>query len=172
MKSDTAGEGTGAAGIRSCFLFAVLNASEAQRNFKKFRDPVALEVSRELAHRLSADGFTVTVPKPGKACDAAFKIRVQDFNVLAIVLAKRSGTHVEFSVLTSCIRPLWRPVTPQVILEGWVRACEAIEKGLRQDRNITSLQWLTEDQADAYSEEAGSGVKQSPATVGGRKGSE
>jgi len=142
-------EAAGSDQVRSHFLFRVPVSSEAEQHVKRFRDPLALDIFRKLANRLRAQGFDVSQAKSGSACDAIFTTRFSEFRVIAIILAKRSVGVVECDVLTWCLRPFWRHVIPQVVSESWIRTCSAMEQILRENPSITSLQRLSENEAEA-----------------------
>jgi hypothetical protein len=154
MKFGKMAEASHANQIKSSFIFTATAVSEAKENNRRFRDPLGLDISRRIASQLRAGGFSVTDVKPGSACDAAFNIRFPKFDVVSILLANRSSGIVKCSIATWCVRAFWRRVSPQEVSEGWTRACTAIEKALTQDPTVTSLLWLTEEEADAHYDKA------------------
>jgi hypothetical protein len=136
--------------IKSSFLFTIPNESRDKQGRTLFRDPLGLDIFRKIASQLRADGFEATEAAPGKACVAAFEIRFPKFDVSAMLLTSRRADTVQCRVSTWCTTALWRRVPPKLVSEGWIRACEAIEKILRQDSNVTVLTWMTEKDAKFY----------------------
>jgi hypothetical protein len=134
--------------IKSRFLFTIPIKSDGKQKVSAFRDPLGLDFFRTVADQLRASGFQVSKVKPGKACVASFEISFPEFEVLAILLAHRPTASVmQCRVQTRCLRPLWRSVSPHLVSEGWIRVCAAIEKILRHDPSVTSLLWMTENEA-------------------------
>jgi hypothetical protein len=126
-------DAAGADQIKNLFLFTIPNKSRDKQGRTFFRDPLGLDVFRKVANQLRADGFQATEATPGKACVAAFEISFPKFDVCALLQTSRHGYTVRCSVITWCTRPLWRHVSPQLVSEGWIQSCAAIEKILRRD---------------------------------------
>ena len=136
--------------IRSSFLFTIPNKSRDKQGRTLFRDPLGLDMFRKIASQLRVDGFQATEAVPGKACVAAFEIHFPRFDFFAMLLTSRRADTVQCRVSTWCTTPLWRRVPPQLVSEGWISACEAIEKILRQDPNVRELTWITEKEAKSH----------------------
>ncbi|MGA8437824.1 MAG: hypothetical protein WB762_14860 [Candidatus Sulfotelmatobacter sp.] len=136
--------------IKSSFLFTIPNKSRDKQGRTLFRDPLGLDIFRKIARQLRTEGFQATEAAPGKACVAAFEIRFPKFDVFAMLLTSRRADTVQCRVSTWCTTALWRRVSPELVSEGWIRACEAIEKILRQDSNVTALTWMTEKDAKSH----------------------
>jgi hypothetical protein len=149
--------------MRSCFLITARVRSTAPDSIKRFRDPIAIEILQRVAIRLRAEGFLVTEPRPGKACDGGFDVRFPKFSVTAILLAKRSAAAAHCIVLTWCSRPFWRRLSPQAVSEGWIRVCSAIEAALNSDvaaLELESVQRFTENEGESVWEAIGAEVPQ------------
>jgi hypothetical protein len=131
--------------VKSCFVFAISGDTLEGKAPRVFRDPVGPQVGGKIADQLRARGFRVTAVKPGKACDAAFGIKFPKFNVTVVLTVTRRAEIVECDVLTWCIKRFWRSVSDGTLSEEWGRVCVVIYETLRQDTDVTSLQWLTED---------------------------
>lgn len=133
--------------IKSCFVFTVACSTLDTKVLRPFRDPLGPLLGTRIANQLRAQGFRVTAVKPGKACDAGFGVEFPKFQVAAVLSVTRRSGVIECDVLTWCIKHLWRRVSPDSLADGWTSVCVAINEILRQDSNVTALQWLTEDQA-------------------------
>jgi|SRR5580692_7769859 hypothetical protein len=96
-------------------------------------------------------GFSACLPSSnahGKPVGTeAFYVRLREFDVIVVVFPECAAEFREYRVRTSCLRPFWRPVSPQSVSEGWIRACGAIERTLREDLKATSLLRLTDKEA-------------------------
>jgi RHS repeat-associated protein len=148
-------DAAGAERIKSRFLFTIPKKSDDKEKVGAFRDPLGLDFFRTVADQLRTSGFQVTEAKPGKACVASFAIRFPKFEVFAILLAHRpTADVVQCRVQTWCLRPLLRVVSPDLVSEEWMRVCAAIEKILRHDPNVTSLLWMTENEARVQERDA------------------
>jgi hypothetical protein len=136
--------------IKSRFLFKVPVPLGAPP--KRFRDPVALEIFQRLAEHLRKKGLKVTDPKPGKACDAAFRIEFRGYLVVVIILAERTQGFVDCSILTWCARSVWHlsKLSQEEVFEGWSHACSMIDQALSQHTQVISLRRMTETEADTH----------------------
>lgn len=134
--------------VKSQFFFAAKNDGLDRTRVKRFRDPLGLEILCQVAGCLRADGFQVTDPKEGKACDAIFCVQFADMEVSVVLGANRPGDRIECFVLTWVpkrwrLRPFWRLPFPQRTSENWNGVCDAIERALKGNANVLSLTRLT-----------------------------
>jgi len=135
--------------LKSRFVFNLVHSAAGQGSPRLFRDPDAPHVCARLATKLCAEGYVVTEPRPGKACDAGFEVKFPDFSVIVIILASHRDSSTECLLLTFCRKSLLRRVPIQSAYDRWASLCTAIEQGLRDDANVTCLLSLTriEDEA-------------------------
>jgi hypothetical protein len=141
--------------IKCCLRFAISSDSLNKQEITTFRDPLGLELFRRVATQLRSEGFQVTNAKPGKACVAAFKVRFPQFSVFAMLRAHRPTPDiVQCKVDTWCLRAIWHRASSQLVSEGWISLCAAIERILRQDLKVMSLICVTKNEARALDHEA------------------
>jgi hypothetical protein len=114
------------------------------------RNALGLCIFGRIADRLRVEGFQVTEPKRGINCDAALRVKLEDFNVTAVLGVERRARTIRCSILTWCVRRFWHRVSPSAVSDSWCRLCAAIEQILRLDLNCTSLSWLTREEAEAH----------------------
>lgn len=136
--------------LKSCFAFKVPNESPEQSPPKPFRDPFGSQILSEICSRLRAEGFQLSDPKPGRACDSGSTARCPGLKLEVVVLVKRSQTSIDCALLTWRTRPAWRRISSPSVLCQWEGLCAAIERILREDLKITPLLWLTREQAEAH----------------------
>ncbi len=135
--------------LKSRFVFTVARGSGGWPTARRFRDPVGMQICDRLVGRLRADGFTVTKPTPGNACDAGFGVKFSDFTVSVVLLVGRRVDSTECALLTWCSKSLWRRVSVDSAYANWAELCTGIERGLRDDPSVTSLLSLTWNEAEA-----------------------
>jgi hypothetical protein len=106
---------------------------------RPFRDPAGLDISQKIASGLRQQGYEVTEPKNGKACDAVFRCKFKDFSITAVLAIddRREGV-VKCRLLTWKSRktPLARllqrdPPMSTAMEEQWKRLCSALDEQLR-----------------------------------------
>jgi hypothetical protein len=133
--------------IKSSFTFTLPVDSGPEIARSPFRDPVGLEAMVFVADRMRTDGFKVTRVRPGSYYCAGFDVRLPEFHVKATLDAERTDGILDCILDTHCSTLLWRSVPPEVVSNGWIRCCSAIEGILRQYPGTTSLLWLTQEEA-------------------------
>jgi hypothetical protein len=147
--SDRTAEASGTDQPKNCFTFTV-PVSGSKQLVKRFRDPIALDVLRDLAERLGAEGFTVTEAKPGKACDGGFSIRFEKFDVEVVIAAQRRADVADCWILTWCIKHIWKRASERLVSERLEAACTSIGRALAENPKVASLHRMTQDEADSH----------------------
>lgn len=133
--------------VKSQFVFQLpVHTPDGQQNWKPFRDPVALSTLETLARLLRDKGCSVSLPKPGKACDAAFHVTFPSVIVTVITLVERTNQTVQFSVFSwpyqtfkQCITR--RASSPDEFSE-WVEVCADLNDILTRTLKPESLEWV------------------------------
>ena len=85
---------------RSSFQFKLRQPLGENINVSFFRDPAAIPLLEKIADSLRAGGYQVTQPKPGKACHGAFHVDFPNVKIVVILLVRRIGDQIEFTILT------------------------------------------------------------------------
>lgn len=141
--------------VQSCFVFTVPSGRSEQPSAKLFRDPFGPHLLERVARLLSAQGFEVTTVRPGRACDAGFKVRLDRLVIQVALLVKRREKDTECALLTWCCRPflhrVWHRALEKRESDEWSRLSAEIDTILRKnlsDLNLGSLLSLTRKQAE------------------------
>jgi hypothetical protein len=132
--------------VKSCFRFSLPCESAGGTTFKIFRDPIGPVILDKVADSLLRAGFRAARPKPGKACDAAFSVSFDRFNVVVVFGAKRRPGQISCFVLT-WIDKGRHSLAPFAESE-WARVCDAIEEAVKQYPGIDSFERLTRTESN------------------------
>jgi len=79
-----------------------LSDSEPHSNVKRspFRDPLAIPTLQKISRALLAQGYNVTEPKVGKACDGSCRVAFKDVEISVVLLVHRRNAKIEFEIMT------------------------------------------------------------------------
>lgn len=135
------------ASIKGCFLFSVPSPAPVARE-APFHDPFGPDLAHRIIHQLRLRDFQVSDAKPGKACDAGFRISMQRGSIEVVLLVTRASQEIRCALLTWPHRALLRPKSQDYILRQWAEAATAIEHILRSEPEITSLLRLSRHEAE------------------------
>ena len=113
-----------------------------------FRDPAALSTLEKLAAGLRQHGYSIDMPRPGKACQA-FCSYVQKDRKINIILQVQERTEGQLKclLLTFYSQPLiYRLVRRDLLAvpqftEVWREFCALIDKLLRETLAARSVKW-------------------------------
>src|SRR5690349_15870394 len=75
---------------------------ESQVDLKRriFRDPVAIPTLQKISLALLAQGYDVSEPKVGKACDGFCRVVFKDVEISVVLLVERCDAKIKFDVIT------------------------------------------------------------------------
>ena len=107
-----------------------------------------------IASRLTARGYDVTLPMPGKACHAACSMKFPHVLVSLVLLVFRCNGCVNYELLTwprQNVVQRWsrhRLASPEDCRE-WGEVCATVYDVLRDDEHLNSVRSLTFAEAEA-----------------------
>ncbi len=86
---------------KSCISFRAPE-SEPLTSVKRspFRDPAAIPTLHKISRALMAEGYDVSEPKVGKACDGACRVAFNDVEISVVLLVHRRNAKIEFEIMT------------------------------------------------------------------------
>lgn len=139
--------------VRSYFHFEIganssSNVPPPTARPRPFRDPAGPFVLAEIASRLRNGGFTVSEPRPAKACDAYLRVVSPKFELGMVLGVERQTKSTKFYLRTSPPRKMFRKESLlSSDLAEWERLCDMVEEALKQDLRVSSLRRMTHDEA-------------------------
>lgn len=133
---------------RSRFFFDVPDIKSQIAEAGLFKDPAAVPMLQTVKESLSAQGFDVTDPRPGKACHASCTVRFPRLHVALVLLVQRSEGLIHFQLLTwpyqrLSQRMLHQRLQPPGDCDEWTKVCAAIGEILHRDLKLTSFMSTT-----------------------------
>ena len=134
--------------LKSHFALTMTSAVHGRPEARRFRDPRGPGILQRVADKLRAQGFSVSDPKPGKACDAAFDVAFPNLRVYAFLVFWPCRGRVECELFTGCRQARWCRVAPELAYDAGSRVCSSIERALRDDPEIKSFACLTWNEAE------------------------
>jgi hypothetical protein len=139
---------------KSRFFFYVGETEAPTGDVAAFRDPAAVPMLQGIASRLTARGYDVTPPMPGKACHAACSVKFPHVLVSLVLLVFRCNECVNYELLTwprQNVVQRWsghRLASPEDCRE-WGEVCATVDDVLRDDEHLNSVRSLTFAEAEA-----------------------
>jgi hypothetical protein len=152
--------------VKSCCVFTFCDeglpsGKSRSHALRPFRDPAALLIFQRLAHGLRQEGYEITEPKHGDACDAIMRCKLNDVVITLVINGQERKETVEYRLLT------WRRTTALGKLLGrdrqltsgdkkeWNSLCLAIGQELQDVIGATTVIWLTRRDAEIQWSKAG-----------------
>lgn len=146
----------GSSRTKSRISFAVPESSP-HRNLKRsiFRDPAAIPMLQDIAAALQAQGYNVTAPKPGKACDGFCHVSFPNVEITIVMLVGRKRGNIEFEILTWPTQTLQQRVSGRTMTSPdcpeWVELCSALYAVVTADSRLKSITQRTFREAESQS---------------------
>ena len=131
------------------------SASHTYVKPRPFRDPAAIPTLQKISRALVADGYDVTEPKVGKACDGSCRVVFNDVQISVVLLVHRRNATIMFEIMTWPSQSLRQRVTGRRMTRPdcreWAELASAIQTIVARDLQpeTVTLRTFLEAEADA-----------------------
>ncbi len=153
--------------VKSRARFAIATGSlglTVENRIHPFRDEAALKILRCVVSGLRKQGYVLSEPRHGMACDAISRCKFGTFWITIMLILESGDTASSLCGLHTWPRPpgfsLFRRrlSTTDEIAGEWTKLCMAIDGQLKQQPDINSLTWFTQGESKSLNEQVHKGA--------------